>query len=262
MFSLIFFTTQSFSQKLYLCEKYTESGEPIGVGTVWNIPSTGANVYLLYNNGSAISDNIIYYFIDKFNGSSYVQYSDKAVYPDKTKSWYVYDYKFTEAGQYKIRVLNAAVKTVATEYTTIKFKDGSSSSAYTSPSNYSSGGGRNTNAGVDFPDATIRFCTSASGGTPIGESSSFSVGGAGGVVTALINHSAVINSTGLIVDVYRTIDGEAEKFVETVRFDKIETHWKWYTFKYNFFVPAKYKLNVYTKESKKIITGFVTIVPK
>src|ERR1035437_3320157 len=124
LFVVFLITSSAFAQKrIYFCEGYTSTGEPIGISNIWNIRSTGGKVYLLYKNDSLnISTATIFLFIDKLEGKEYKEFFTKSLIPDKNKNWVLYDFKFTESGEYKILFLDAAGTNLATEFVTIKLK--------------------------------------------------------------------------------------------------------------------------------------------
>jgi hypothetical protein len=237
---------QAQSKKLYFCSDYTATGEPVGVSSVWNISPSGGNVYMLYQNGGVnISTPAIYVYVDKLSGGSYKEYSTKSVVPDKYKNWVIYDYTFTEAGDYKITFLDGSKNTLATEYCTIKFKSGTTAAKTSGvTSDY-------------YADSKVMFCENVTtDGDPITRSDVFNIGPNGGYVQVLVKNPKAMKTTEIIVDIWRG-EGYAE-FVETKRFT-IEDSWAWTNFEYIFYTTGNYKFSVYNKEETFINTGYVTI---
>lgn len=227
-------------KKLYFCSDYTSSGEPTGISYSWVIKSTGGNVYMLYkNDGVNITTSNIYIYIDKLSGGSYTEYATKTVVPDKYKSWVIYDYKFTEAGDYKVTFLDNSKNTLATEYCTISLKDDDKVS-----SDY-------------YIGSRVLLCEDVTeNGDPVTESSVFNIGRDGGYVYILVDHTKEFKTTELIVDVFKG-DGYKD-FVETKRFT-VESNWVWTKFKYTFYTPGNYKIIVYNKDEVLLNSGYVTI---
>lgn len=252
-FSLLVSTeVQAQSKKLYFCSDYTASGEPVGVSSVWSISSTGGNVYMLYQNGGVnISTPKIHVYVDKLSGGTYKEYATKSVIPDKYKSWVIYDYTFTEAGDYKITFLDAANTPLATEYCTIKYKTASAAAGSTKPSGITSD---------YYISSKVTFCEKVTtNGEPVTPSDVFRIGAAGGYVQVLITHAKPMKTTELIVDIWKG-NGYAE-FVETKRLT-VKDDWSWTNFEYTFLTPGNYKFSVYNKEETYINTGYVTINSK
>ena len=53
-------------QSIYVSDSVTESGEAIGAKNNWEIDPWGRSLYIVYDNGSPIENDILYLFIDKF----------------------------------------------------------------------------------------------------------------------------------------------------------------------------------------------------
>lgn len=243
---------QAQSKKVYFCSDYTPTGEPVGVSSVWSIASTGGNVYMLYQNGGAnISTGSVFLFVDKLSGGTYTEYSTKTLTPDKYKSWLIYDYTFTEAGDYKVSFLDAASNVLAVDYCTIKVKSDGTAGTVTKTSGITSD---------YYTTSKVLFCEKVTeGGEPVTRSDVFNIGPNGGYVQVLVKHTKPMKTTELIVDVWK---GDSyDEFVETKRFT-VEEPWAWTNFEYTFLTTGNYKFSVYNKEETFINTGYVTIKRK
>lgn len=227
-------------RKIYFCSDYTSSGEPIGISPSWVIKPEGGKVYMLYkNDGVNISTGTIYIYVDKLSGGTYTEYATKSLTPDKYKSWCIYDYTFTEAGDYKVTFVDAGKKNLATDYVSISMKESTKLS-----SDYYSG-------------SRVIFCEDVtSNGDPITKSDVFNIGRDGGYVYVLVDHLKELKTTEIIVDIWKG-EGYTE-FVETKRFT-VEDNWVWTKFKYTFYAAGDYKISVYNKDEVFINTGYVTI---
>lgn len=242
---------QAQSKKLYFCSDYTATGEPVGVSSVWSISPTGGNVYMLYQNGGInISTPTIYVYVDKLSDGSYKEYATKSLIPDKYKSWAIYDYTFTEAGDYKITFLDASKNTLATEYCTIKFKTASAAV-----------GTKTSGITSDYYiNSKVTFCEKVTAsGEPVTPSDVFRIGTGGGYVQVLVAHTQPMKTTELIVDIWK--GSGYNEFVETKRII-VQENWSWTNFEYTFLTPGNYKFAVYNKEETAINTGYVTINSK
>ena len=237
-------------KRIYFCDDYTQAGEPVGTSNVWSIKPTGGNVYMLYkNDGVNITTSSIYVYIDKLTGSDYKEFATKTLVPDKYKSWVIYDFKFTEAGEYKVSFLDASSNPLATEYATIKVKEEVASTASAASTKLTSD---------YYTEAKVVFCESVDdNGSAVTASSEFNISRSdGGYTYVLIDHIKPLKTTELIVDIWKGDD--YKDFVETKRFT-VEEPWQWTDFKYSFTTAGKYKFMVYNKDEVFVQSGYVVI---
>ncbi len=247
--------SQVMAQGVYACEDYDKTtGKPIGEGSVWNIEPSGGFVYLLYNNnGRRINDEMIFFFIDKKKGGSYEEYDTKTATPEG--KYALLDYKFTEAGDYKVTIYNADVEELASTTLTIKFKGSTSSTT-----NTSSGGGSGNTDTYYYSNSKVVFCEEVKDNKPVNEATSFTIPKDGGYLTVQVDNGKALKTTQLIVDIYKKPKGGSDytEFVETKRYDIKET-WDRPYFSYTFYTKGEYKLAIYNADETWINTGYVTI---
>jgi hypothetical protein len=239
-------TNQVFAQrKVYLCENYTSSGQPVKPDIEWTMKPTGGGVYILYtNNGEIIPWTTMYVFIDKLTDGEYKEYDTKTVNPDKSKSWYVYDYSFKEKGSYRVTIYDQDVEKLASQEFTILIKsaDGTDQQEVTQ------------NSG-----ASVIFCASLDEDkNPVDKGETFYVDRTKGsyIYIYIDNDNIAFNTEGLIVDLWKGND--YADFVDTKNLT-IETQWTATYFKYTFMVAGDYKIMVYRKDQSYIQSGYVTI---
>jgi hypothetical protein len=241
-------------KKLYFCSDYTSTGEPVGTSSVWSISSKGGNVYMVYKNGGAnILSGVIYIFIDKLNSANeYKEYATKTLVPYKFMNWALYDYKFTEAGEYKVKFLDDLYAELATEYVTIKMKD------ETVPTTTTSTTGTGEKVDMNYYTGTkIYLCENVSAeGDPITPSEVFNIPPAGAYTYVLVNAYKELKTTQFVVDVY-TGDNYKD-FVETKYIEVTPTS-KWSYFKYSFYKAGKFKISVFNKDWVPVGSSYVTI---
>ena len=118
--------------------------------------------------------------------------------------------------------------------------------------NTSSSGGGDKYAGSKV------YCTDLeTGGSSV---TKFTIKPAGGYVWVYVDNAPnKLESTGLIVDVWKKVDGgEYTEFVETKKFDISATLLTTY-FKYSFYKAGDYKIMVYNKDSKYINSAFASV---
>lgn len=243
------------AQKIYFCENYTNDGDPIGSGSVWNISTDGGMVYVLYQNGTmSINQDKLYLYIDKLANDAYVSLDVKSLTPDKTKTWYVYDCPFYSKGDYKITIKDANYKELAKEFVTIKFKEATTTDTDPTDSyDYYTYSSVKTGTGINSSTGVLE-----------GESESFLIDTQNGsyIIFKVDNAGKEMGSDGLIVDIWRkNAKGDYDEFVETKDYT-IDSTYDWVYFKYTFYNPGDYKFSIYNKDSNWINTAYVTIKKK
>lgn len=250
---LMILSISGFAQKrVYFCEDYTATGEPKGQSSRWSITPSAGNVYILYQNDNInITTSKIYFFIDFLTEGEYKEFDTKSVTPDKYKSYVLYDYKFTKAGDYRVIVYDGAMSKLTTEYVTITMKD---ADKVNNADNID-----NTKVGtVYYMDATVTFCTDVdSKGNADTPSSVFNISpDKGSYVYVLLNNGKALKTTELIVDIWKGDD--YKDFVETKKVT-VEDYSNFAYFKYTFYKEGKYKFSIFTKDETFIQTGYVEI---
>ncbi|MBM3435331.1 MAG: hypothetical protein FJY07_03830, partial [Bacteroidetes bacterium] len=122
VFSLL--ASEMAAQRIYFCDNYTASGEPIGANTKLTCPAEGGYVYILFQNGSSnIPSDKIYMYVDKLATSDYAPFDVKDISADKTKNWLVYDYKFLTPGDYRVTFKDANMKELAKDFVSLVPKE-------------------------------------------------------------------------------------------------------------------------------------------
>lgn len=248
----MFLSIAGFAQKrIYFCEDYTPTGEPKGQSSRWSITPTAGNVYILYQNDYVnISTSKIYFFIDLLTDGEYKEFDTKSVTPDKYKSYVIYDYKFSKAGEYRVIVYDGLMNKLCTEYVTITMKSETTTTTTTTQTN------KYTTS--YYSGATVTFCLDVdSEGNAITPSTVFNINEeSGSYIYILLNSAKALKTTELIVDIWK---GDSyTDFVETKRIS-VEDNWEFAYFKYTFYKKGNYKFSVFTKDETFIQAGYVTI---
>lgn len=115
-----------------------------------------------------------------------------------------------------------------------------------------------------YSGSKVTFCEGVdAAGYPVTESTVFNITSGGGNVTVYVdNGSTQLQSTGLIVDVYKKgSSGSYDQFIETKNFTIKPTLVATY-FDYFFTTAGDYLVHVYNSEEKWINDGYVTIKDK
>ncbi|MDX2003604.1 MAG: hypothetical protein SFW35_14305 [Chitinophagales bacterium] len=243
------------AQSISFCSDYSSSGDCIGSSSSWTIEPGGGSVYILYKNGGKnITASKLWVYIDILRKGSYSPVETKELVPDKYKNWMLYDYKFTEAGEYKVQFLDAS-NTLATAYVTISMKGSTTSS-----SSSSGGSGGGSGSGVDtwyYEGSTVQFCEDVtSSGSAVTPSEVFNISSSGGYVYVLLKHTKQFKTNKIYVDIYKGSD--TEDVYETKEYD-VEDDWKWFKFKYTFYSTGNYTFKFYNEDDTYIQSGYVDI---
>jgi hypothetical protein len=205
-------------------------------------------VYFLFQkNASANMPKTLYFQINKLSGKEYVSFDVKSLTPDKDKSFAVLDYKFLTPGNYEV-VAKDESKELIREYVTIGLKEATTTATTT------------TTIKGDYDNSIITTGTQIDDqGTITGTSPYYTIPSSGAyVIFKVDNVDKTLNTTSLIVDVYKKSDAGSYEFYETKNYDVTSTYF-WIYFKYDFYSIGEYKLAVYNKDWKYINTSYVTI---
>jgi hypothetical protein len=245
-----FFCNIGISQRIHFCKNYTETGEPISPGSIWTISGTGGNVYILFQNGGkSLNVNSVTYYIDKLSSSSvYLAFDSKYITADPSKTWNVLDFKFTAEGDYRVKVLLNLVE-VATEYVTIK-SNALPATPGTTTASTDAYVGSSITAGTDI---------TLSSGFVHNQGTSFNLNAQSlaRVYFKVSNGTNRLNTTKLIVDIYKMNNSGTYDFYVTKNYDISDLNWVY--FSYDFYLSGSYKVNVYNGTSAWINTAYVTI---
>jgi len=246
-FVILFITNVSYGQTIFVAESVTESGEVVGAKNEWDIDPWGKSLFIVYDNVTPITDNIIYLFVDKFIEGSFQPFDSKVIEIDKPTSRIKYDYKFTDVGKFRVYVVNANEETLSSLMLTLNTKTGSASNASRSD-NYYDGIG-------------LIFCeTILVGSTPLGVIKKASISKNKGWIYIKLSHYAQLNSNTIQVDFWTKESNsfDYDKYVESKKY-KIDPTWADTFFKYQFANPGRYKIVIYNDFEAIIKTGYITV---
>jgi len=251
--SLLMIFTGVFAQRVYFCENYTPTGDPIAAGNVWTITSSGGYVYILFKNAdSSPMPSSIVFNISKLSGTDYAPFDVQTVTPEAGKNFALLDYKFMTSGSYKISVKDNNFKELTSDFVTIKDKEVTTTTT-TSTST--------TTSTASYTYATVSTGTSIDsyGILTSKNSEYYTIPTTGAYVTFKVDNAGTpINSSGLVVDIYKADSYGKYEFYETKEYD-ITSTFDWVYFQYTFYTAGNYKFSVYNKEWKYINMVYVTI---
>jgi hypothetical protein len=233
-------------QRIYFCDNYTQNGEPIGPNTKVSCPPEGGYIYFLYQNGTAnLSAGTYYIHVDKLAGDSYVPFDVKTIASDPSKNWFVYDYKFMTAGDYRITVKNPAQAEMTKDYLNLIAEESSATSS--------------SDLGIDYDDPGSTFYytyskleASTSVNTTTGEIpaayTSFNIDASlgGRIYFKVSNNGKSIGTTQFVVYIDKKNDqGEFVAF-DTKYYDQASSNSTFGTFYYDFYSNGEYNVSVYS----------------
>lgn len=237
--------TYATAQRIYFCDNYTQSGEPIGSNTLRSCPPEGGFVYILFQNGAdLIREDRLYLSVDKLSGDNYIPFDVKEVYPDKSKSWLVYDYNFINTGDYRVTVKNAQSKELAKDFIKLVPVENKSTTSST--------------GGIDYDDPSSMFyytystVIAAVGVSETGfvttQSTSFSIDRTlGGRIKFKVSNAGKALQTDRLI-VYIDKKDASGNYVaqETKYFDVTNKYLDWTSFYIDFFASGDYNITVYS----------------
>lgn len=247
-----------YGQRVYFCDNYTSSGEPIGSNTKVSCPAEGGYIYVLYQNGlNSLLTGDYYIHVDKLSGDNYIPFDVKSVTSDPLKTWFVYDYKFLTAGDYKITVKNPSQFTMAKDYLTLVPAGSSGSSSST-----------NT---FDDPSSTFYYTYSsieattsvnASTGETPGAYTTFNIDPSlgGRIYFKISNSGKAIGTDKLSVYIDKKDESGTSQVYDTKIYDLSNKNSTWGQFYYDFYSNGEYIITVYSGAMTFINT--VTIMVK
>jgi hypothetical protein len=246
---LLFAIFTSYSQRIYFCENYTQSGEPIGPSTKLSSPAIGGYIYVLYQNGSSnITAEKLFMYVDKLVTSDYIPFDVIEMTFDKTKNWAVYDYNFKTVGDYRVVVKDQNLKELSKEYIQLVLKEESSAGSY-------------DDDWLDYDDptsmfyytySTIEACVGIDSytGVPKTVSKSFSIDRSNGgrIYFKVSNPDKDIYTDQLIVYINKTDASGVSQTFDTKYYTVASPSRSWDFFYYDFYSDGEYSISVYTKD--------------
>lgn len=237
------------AQKVYVCESFTEDGEPIGVANNWSIKPWGTFLYIfLDSEGSSLEGNLIYLFVDKKEDNKYQPFDSKAINIDYDEKWIAYNYKFTLPGEYEIYFITADQKRIASSNVYIKYEETFTSSHRIVNSSY-------------YDNCRIVFCEKILvGGEPLGVKRSMSLSSSDKSIYVLLNNYAPMRTSKFLVDVWRKKNRafEYDEFVESKKYS-LNPDWPDAFFKYEFKRTGDYKFLIYNEDEVLIKSAYFTV---
>lgn len=235
-----------------LVDSYDDYGKPIGENSIWNIsPETKSGwVYILFNNGEKMKGDYQLYLDKKSSQGKYITFDTQDM-DNNNKDWTVFDYNFTEIGDYKISVAHEG-DVLATTYATIKYKQ--SSTTPTTSTN------QNQVTSSYYSASEVFFAEKADllGGSVVGKNTEFTTSSTGKELKVVFKQNTDIKTTKIYVDIYT--GNNYDEFVETKTLTTTSSQ-KAVVFPYTFKKEGAYKFAFYNQDEIFMNIGEVKIKP-
>ncbi len=264
--TLLLFTFLSFSfvaiaqgEKVVLCDDYNKTdGTPSGVDNNWDIDKVkGSYVYVVYSQDYVIKDKLMLYVDKKNSNGSYIAFAtEEFTYNPATdrKKWAMFDYLFTESGDYRISVMGKADDALAVTYTNIgymKDKDGSGTSEKTSSKDgitdtYYYEGSKLT-FGESIDDKAVMS----------GQSSDFRLKNGKRDLVCKLEHEKALKVKSVSVTVYYGDDYKEKVSSETYTVGDLS--WDWVKVPISVSKAGKYVVDIYNENDTFINSGYFEI---
>ncbi len=237
-------------QSVVLCESYDEFGTASGIFGTWNVDLDGGYVYIVYKQIYVINTSAMYLQIDKKSDYSedYLAQKTLTLTPESGKNWLVYDYFFSEAGEYKISIIMDG-NVAATAFTEIFVVDADSINL--------ANGDTIINT-FYYEDSYVTFCQDVTEGKMVGEAESFPLGESGSVtVTIYIGSDKPFKTDLFYIDVFEDIE---EDFKDYDSYNiTINPDWNFSFVKQTFTKKGTFVIDVFNADDIYVNTGEVVI---
>lgn len=245
---ILLFSSKSEAQRIFFCEDFSNSGDPVGAKLVWELESGGTELNILLENGEKyLPSPIIYLFFDKFENSNYYPYDSKAIKIDSPRKWIAVEYIFEEPGKYLVYFQDSKQNNIAQGYITIN-----ESARISVPKSFG--------ISLYYENSRVNFCELVIAGKPMNIFQSVSLGANGKQVYVYIKNDKPLNTSKILVNVWRKKNHtfEYDEYVESKKY-KIESTWSDTFFKYYFTQEGEYKFSIYNEDEVLIASGFITV---
>jgi hypothetical protein len=265
----VFGTVRLGAQNLYFCDNFTDAGEPMGTTNAKTFESKGGYVYLLYDNGKNIKNKVLLINVAIQKNNEYTPFDTKVFDNiDHSKTWAVYDYNFSQAGNFKVTILDGEKKELAKGFITVTLKEGKKKDHdFVNDNKKKDEDEEKDDEGDGFDkvndgyyNAKMTFTTDIKDGKPVDDYSTFTITSSGGYIYIYVMNDKPLKSAGINLIISKMDE-------DTYKYDKEVTN-EPYTIngkipgtyiQYTFYEAGKYKVEVTNKDDIKIASGYVTI---
>lgn len=266
--ALLLATTGLRAQNLYFCDNFTDAGEPMGTTNSKVFDSKGGYVYFLYDNGKKnIKNKVLLISISVQKNNDYSSYDTKVFESiNHDKNWAVYDYNFTEPGNYRVSILDGEKRELAKGFITVTFKneqkenhDYVNDDRDREEDNSEDGEKDYSPVGEDYYNAEMTFTNDVQDGKPVDDMESFPISSSGKDIYIYVMNDKPMNSSGINLIINRMDEqtySYSEQIVNTpyiINGDLYGTY-----IQYTFNRQGKYQVQVTNSDNVLIAKGYVT----
>lgn len=247
VFALLFVSNAVFAQELYFAQSYTTSGKAINAKHNWLIPATGKSIFILFNaDGIKVRDNEVYLYIDKLSGNKYEPYNSFLIKFSEGKNWFVHREKFTEAGKYKVFIVDKDNRELASDYLTIKVKAPKLIDTKKASAPY-------------YKNVRMVFSEWVIGGKPFRELKVKYLSRKPDSVCVYLKHPDSLNTSVIYADFYKQNPLTKNWELFDTKEYAILPMWDYIFFKYFFDKPGIYKVEVYDEKREFIKSAYLKV---
>lgn len=226
---LLFLPWITKGQSLTFCLDHTPEGKGIGMADTFHLAQAGEAIELLFRSASPLISPKLYFFIDYWDGSRYVEFDTKTHIPEHGSKWAALQYRFTQSGAYRVLVLNADKEELCRGHVMINVAEDENSPAY-------------------FEGVNVLVCSAAPKGQPLDTLESYQVRpGQSPVLSVLIRHKRPLAMSRMLADVWVGTGEGSGLYVETIEFE-VEPAWTYTQFKYEFSSYGVYTFRIYNEQ--------------
>lgn len=243
---LIFFVPLLMAQEVFICDSYTEDGNPIGPTNRFEIKPYGTAKYILIKNKKIINDKILYLFIDKIIDGKITPFDSETISLEKENTWAVTSYEFKEPGIYELYFLNSKQKRLANIKAEVYFSKENASKAFSATKSY-------------VGEVQFTFCELVINGKPINTFNNLRLSKSGQVFVYL-NNFMPFNIEEIKVQIWKKSieNSNYENLIDEKRY-KLLPEWNDTYFRYTFKSAGEYKIDVFDKADKFIASNIITV---
>ncbi|HMV14441.1 MAG TPA: hypothetical protein PKK18_06080 [Chitinophagales bacterium] len=262
LLSLVLFTSVCIAQsnKVVLCESYDKTtGEASGINKNWDVDSkTGSYVYIVYSQATNIKDKLMLYVDKKSTSGSYTAFDTQDFTFDPKvdkKKWAMFDYKFTESGDYRISVMGSGDEPLASTYTNIGYMKENPSDKDKSTDN-EDGDEYDT---YYYENSTITFGDEVDNDANVkGEATEFKLINGKRDIMLKLEQDDDLKCKEVEVSVYYGDKYDEEVSRETYSVESMT--WNWLKFKISVKKVGKYVVDIYNDKDVFINSGYFEVI--
>lgn len=248
-------------EKVVLCESYDKTnGTPTGINKNWDIEKEkGSYVYVVYSQDKIIKDKLSLYVDKKNSNGSFIAFDTQSFdYNPSTdkKNWAMYDYKFTETGDYRISVMGKGDDALAITYTNIGYMKDKGTDE-TSTKEYGTDDEKASDT-YYYEDSKITFGESCEEGEMKGEATEFKLINGKRDFVCMISQDNDFKVKEVKVSIYT---GESYKeLVSEETFTVGGLDWNWIKFPISVKKTGKYVVDIYNDKDTFMNSGYFEII--